>query len=189
VRKILVVNGHPYKESYCSALYRAVLGAIDTGRCEVRTIDLGACKFDPVLRMGYSHRMPEDDEIRYSQESVTWAEHIILIYPIWFHSFPSLLKGWLDRVFTPKFAYNMHGIHVEKHLTGRTCHLIMTGDSPALYNRVIPNSPIRLMKLHIMGMFGIKTTRVNILGRASADDNQQDRERFLARVTKIAGKL
>ncbi|MDR3315750.1 MAG: NAD(P)H-dependent oxidoreductase [Coriobacteriales bacterium] len=189
MKKVLVVNGHPYAESYCSALYQAVLENIDTGRCEVRAIDLGTLKFDPVLRMGYRHRMPEDEEISYSQESVKWAEHIIFIYPIWFHSLPSLFKGWIDRVFAPKFAYNMHGIFVEKHLKGRSCHLIMTGDSPTLYNRLIPNSPIRLMKLHIMGMFGIKTTRVSILGHASLKDNQQGRERFLARVAKIVGKL
>jgi len=189
MKKVLVVNGHPYEKSYCSALYRAVLENIDMDRCEVRAIDLGALKFDPVLRMGYSHRMPEDEEITYSQESVKWAEHIILIFPIWFHTFPSLLIGWINRVFVPKFAYNMHGLRVEKHLTGRSCHLIITSDSPTLYNRLIPNSPIRLMKLHIMGMFGIKTIRTSILSRTSAANSQQRRERFLARIAQAAREL
>ncbi len=35
-----------------------------------------------------------------SQEWIQWADHLISAHPIWWSSMPSLMKGWIDRVFT-----------------------------------------------------------------------------------------
>ena len=50
--------------------------------------------------------MEEDPFILRSQELIQWADHFIFVYPIWWSSMPSLLKGWIDRVFTPGIAYS-----------------------------------------------------------------------------------
>lgn len=39
------------------------------------------------------------------QESLLWAEHLIIVYPVWWGTMPALLKGWLDRVLLPGFAF------------------------------------------------------------------------------------
>ena len=104
--KILVIHGHPDKESYCQAIFQTIVENIDSGRHELEVINLNEEDFDPVLRYGYRKRMEEDSFILRSQELIKWADHLIFVYPIWWSSMPSLMKGWIDRVFTPGIAYS-----------------------------------------------------------------------------------
>ena len=104
--KILVINGHPDKESYCQAIFQTIVETIDSNRHELKVINLNEEDFDPVLRYGYRKRMEEDPFILRSQEWIQWADHLIFVYPIWWSSMPSLMKGWIDRVFTPGIAYS-----------------------------------------------------------------------------------
>jgi NAD(P)H dehydrogenase (quinone) len=41
------------------------------------------------------------------QEKVARAEALAFVAPVHFLSFPAILKGWLDRVWTPGFAYDL----------------------------------------------------------------------------------
>lgn len=101
---ILVINGHPDKKSFSAAIFNKVIDNLDNEKHEIETLNLAEMKFDPVLRFGYRERMVEDTEITRSQELIQWADHLIFIYPIWWSSMPSLMKGWIDRVFTPGVA-------------------------------------------------------------------------------------
>ena len=58
--KILVINGHPDKESYCQAIFKTIVETIDSNRHELKVINLNEEDFDPVLRYGYRKRMEED---------------------------------------------------------------------------------------------------------------------------------
>jgi NAD(P)H dehydrogenase (quinone) len=189
MKKILVINGHPYAKSYVSALFKAYAANLNPSACEVRTLDLGALHFDPVLRYGYAERMEEDQVILQSQEAVKWADHLVFFYPVWWGSMPSLLHGWIERVLTPGFAYNMKGFSSEKHLKGRTAELFLTADGPAWYERLIPNSPIRLMRKHILDLCGIKLLNSHILGMTTFPKRGEAREKYLAKVIRQAQKF
>ena len=58
--KILVINGHPDKESYCQAIVQTIVETIESNRHELQVISLNEEDFDPVLRYGYRKRMKED---------------------------------------------------------------------------------------------------------------------------------
>ena len=47
------------------------------------------------------------DHSRGQQRKVARAEALAFIAPVHFLSFPAILKGWLDRVWTPGFAYDL----------------------------------------------------------------------------------
>jgi putative NADPH-quinone reductase len=184
-KKILVVLGHPYEESFNAAIFKTYVENLDEEQYEVRTLELGKLDFDPVLRMGYTHRMPHNDAIEQSQEYIKWADHITFIYPIWFSTMPSLLKGWLDRVIAPKFAYNMKGLGTIKHLAGRTAEIIVTCDSPWFAYRLWRRAPIRMMKTWILGMAGIKVKHMLLLpGVGKASDDK--RKEYLAKAARRA---
>ena len=51
--KILVINGHPDKESYCQAIFQTIVETIDSNHHELKVISLNEEDFDPVLRYGY----------------------------------------------------------------------------------------------------------------------------------------
>lgn len=185
-KKILVINAHPYDESYVSELFRTYVNHLDTNKHQVKTIELGKMTFDPVLRYGYTKRMPVDNDIELSQNLVSWADHIVFFYPIWWTTMPALLKGWIDRVITPGFAFNSQGFKTTKHLKGRTAQLFMTSDAPALYQRLILNSPVRLMKRHILGYCGIKVVKSDIFGMVKSAKRERARKRFIEKVKESA---
>lgn len=185
-KKVLVVNGHPYGKSYVSALFKTFVDNLDTNKFSVKTLELGKMKFDPVLRYGYSERMEADKDIELSQELLGWADHIVFFYPVWWASMPALLKGWLDRVLTPGFAYNVKGLKTIKHLKGRTAQLFLTSDGPAWYERLIPNSPIRLMRRYILGFCGIKVVKSDILGLMAHANRELARKKFMDKVARAA---
>jgi putative NADPH-quinone reductase len=184
-KKILVVLGHPDAESFNAAIYKTFVENIDRKKCDVETIELGKMKFDPVLRFGYREFMKPDADIERSQELIKWAEHIVFIYPIWWSSMPSLLKGWLDRVLTPGFAYNMKGARSEKHLAGRTAELIVTCNAPAFYYRFLDRLPIKLMRKQILGMCGLKVNKILICGKTDTL-NEEGCDNFLGEVAREA---
>lgn len=185
-KKILVVNGHPYEKSYVTTLFKTFVSNINTDKVELKTLDLGKMNFDPVLRFGYSEKMKPDQDIELSQQLLIWADHIVFFYPVWWASMPSLLKGWFDRVLTPGFAYNMNGLKIIKHLKGRTAQLFLTSDAPALYQRLIPNSPVKLMSKYILGFCGIKVVQSHILGMATLSNREKARKKFMEKVVQSA---
>ncbi len=39
------------------------------------------------------------------QQEILAADHLVFVYPNWWATFPALLKGFIDRVFLPNFAF------------------------------------------------------------------------------------
>lgn len=69
-------------------------------------------------------RMPKD--VVAQQKKVAAADALAFIAPIHFCSFPSILKGWIDRVFTLDFAFG---------LTSEGWHGDINGRIPLLHHR------------------------------------------------------
>lgn len=205
---ILVINGHPDKKSFSTAIFNKVIDNLDNKKHEIETLNLADMKFDPVLRFGYRERMEEDAEITRSQELIQWADHLIFIYPIWWSSMPSLMKGWIDRVFTPGVAYssNHKGIFIlnfitgqqfKKLLKGKTADIITTSQGPSWWYKIfsgiisVPDSyGITVLKNAVLNHCGIKTRKVMNLGDMNREPNTLEvREIFLEKVAKHASKI
>ena len=205
---ILVINGHPDKKSFSTAIFNKVIDNLDNKKHEIETLNLADMKFDPVLRFGYRERMEEDAEITRSQELIQWADHLIFIYPIWWSSMPSLMKGWIDRVFTPGVAYssNHKGIFIlnfitgqqfKKLLKGKTADIITTSQGPSWWYKIfsgiisVPDSYwVAVLKNAVLNHCGIKTRKVMNLGDMNREPNTLEvRERFLDKVAKHASKI
>jgi putative NADPH-quinone reductase len=154
-KKILVVLGHPSDESLNKGIADAyVKGA--KKNFDVKKIYLSEIKFDPILHNGYHKiQMLEPDLVK-AQKLIKWAEHIVWVYPMWWGSMPAIMKGFLDRVFLPGFAFKFGDDgKLNKYLTGRTSSLIITtGGSTLLYTLFgkIMNLPLWLAFLRFCGI-------------------------------------
>jgi len=62
-------------------------------------------------------RMPKD--VIAQQEKVAAADALAFIAPVHFCSFPSILKGWIDRVFTLDFAFGLTSEGWRGDISGR----------------------------------------------------------------------
>lgn len=131
-RRILIILGQPSSNSLCAALARTYADAARQSGAEVRLLELGKIAFDPILRHGYERIQPLEPDLRNAQADITWAQHLVWVYPIWWGSLPALLKGFLDRIFLPGFAfkYRVNSALWDRLLTGRSAELLVTMDSP-----------------------------------------------------------
>jgi len=166
-KRILVIVGHPAHHGFCAALAEAYAeGAVEAGN-EVRKIALGELAFDPVLHDGYATIQALEPDLADAQASITWAQHIVFVYPIWWGAMPALLKGFIDRVFLPGFAfkYREGSLFWDRLLTGRSAHLLVTMDTPPWYFRWVYRMPgHHQMKRTILEFSGIKPVTISSFG-------------------------
>ena len=109
--KTLVVYCHPCPESFTAAVRDTALETLHECGHDVSLIDLYAEGFDPVMsaaeRRGYHSQATNLVPVAEYANRVGWAEAIIFIYPTWWFGIPAMLKGWLERVLVPGFAFDM----------------------------------------------------------------------------------
>ena len=176
--KILVINGHPDKESYNFALAKSYKKGAEKSGAEVQEINIGELHFNPNLQFGYRKRTELEPDLLKAQESIKWADHIVWVYPVWWGSVPALMKGFLDRVLLPGFAFQKRegSVWWNKYLTGKTSRIICTMDQPTWYYRWINGRPSHMaMKKLTLNFIGIKKVGITSIGpiRLSKDTFRQ----------------
>ena len=184
-KRILVILGHPANKSFCAALADSYVKGAEAAGNEVRLISLGNLSFDPVLHNGYATIQELEPDLVTAQAAITWAEHIVFVYPIWWGAMPALLKGFVDRVFLPGFAfkYREGSQFWDRLLSGRSAHLLVTMDTPPWYFRWVYRMPgHNQMKRTILEFSGIKPVAVSSFGPIKGS-SQQKREKWLAQVS------
>lgn len=190
-KKVLIVLGHPNKQSFCGALaasYREGAAAADA---EVRELNLGDLHFDPILRLGYKEIQELEADLVAAQDSIKWADHIVWVYPIWWGTMPALLKGFLDRTFLPGFAfkYRENSPWWDKYLTGRSARMIVTMDAPPIYDSLMYfGGGRRTMKKAVLEFCGIKPVKVSAFGSVKSS-GEAKREKWLAAVNQLGKQL
>jgi NAD(P)H dehydrogenase (quinone) len=187
-RRITIVLGHPDSKSYCSSISSTYeRSARDAGH-EVRLIQLGDLKFDPILHKGYTEIQPLEQCLVEAQEAIKWANHLVFVYPIWWGSMPSLLKGFFDRTFLPGYAfkYRKDSQFWDKLLSGRSAHVFNTMDTPPWYFRLVYKMPgHNQIKRTILEFSGVKPVKITSFGPVRYA-SQSRKESWLKQVADYA---
>ena len=154
IMKTLIVYYHPHEGSFCSAIRDAVTTGLHNGGHEHKIIDLSKEGFDPVMRekdlkaFVQAGREGEDGldgvdpfVLRYMKK-LRWAQHIVMIFPIWWMTMPAMVKGFIDKVIFPGVAYKMEDGKLVSLLTGlKQVTIITTMNTPSdVYREVFGNS-------------------------------------------------
>lgn len=179
--RISVIHAHPDHASFGLALSRAyAAGARDAGH-EVRDTVLRELEFDPILHHGYRIIQPLEPDLAKAREDIEWAQHLVFQYPTWWGGQPALLKGFLDRVFLPgwAFKYREGGKLWDRLLSGRSARLLVTMDAPGFYDRLVHRASSRRSMSHAVLRFcGIKPVRVTTFSSVKTS-TQAKRESWL----------
>ncbi len=188
-KKILIINGFPYTEKYPFYLHETYRNAASETGAEIKEIYLKDLTFNLNLEFGYHPLSKPEPDISVSQEQIKWADHLVWIYPTWWGTYPALVKGFIDRVFLPGFAFkfNWKG-EKEEFLRGKSARLIVTMDTPVWkYKFNLKQPGHESMRRSILEFCGIKPVRFTTIGplRRLSDDQK---EKWIARVRELGLK-
>lgn len=178
--RCLLILAHPRRDSLCGALFDAYGASARQAGVECRELVLSEMKFDPDVHAVSPELQALEPDLVRAQQDIAWAEHLVFVYPTWWGTFPALLKGFLDRVMTPGFAFK-HLAHSQwdKLLAGRTADLITTMDTPPLIYRLVYRAPGRqALARATLGYCGLRTVRTETYGPVVASSAAQ-RSRWL----------
>ena len=190
MKRILIIQGHPDKESYCHALAEAYLKGAGESGAEVRQIKTGEIDFNLNLSFGYRQRTELEPCLEKAQQDILWAQHIVMVFPVWWGSVPAVLKGFLDRVFLPGFAFQKrpNSLWWDKLLKGRSARIISTMDQPGWYYRLAYSRPstnaIKKLTLEFCGVKPVKVTTIGPLRHSKGSF----RNNWLKRVEALGRK-
>ena len=180
-QRIVVIQGHPdpLGGHLCHALaYAYTQGAQQAGH-EVRQIQVAQLDF-PLLRsqQAWKHS-PLPETLQQAQSDMGWAQHWVLFFPLWLGDMPALLKGFLEQVARPGFAFkNEDGVPMgQKVLAGRSARIVVTIGMPAaLYRWYFRAHSLKALERNVLGMVGIAPVNETLIGQVDELGEQGVRE-------------
>jgi NAD(P)H dehydrogenase (quinone) len=192
--KILIVDGHPSRESFVGALadeYAA--GARGQGH-EVEVLRLSEMDLEPYLkyRHGTDHPVMTPD-LEAMRTQLVWADHYVVADPIWWGLPPALLKVYFEVVFAPGVAFRYlprrgRSVRWERLLSGRTAQLLVTGDAPPWFWRYVRGAADeRALERSILGFCGVRTMRTAYFGSVKTSTPAR-RQQWLSRATTLGSR-
>ncbi len=176
-KHILLIQGHPdsSQQHLCHVLEESYAqGALAAGH-EVRRINVATLEF-PLLRSQneWEHGALPAGLVQ-AQEAIGWAEHIVFLFPLWMGDMPALLKGFLEQVVRPNFAFSREGKSPlsQGSLRGRSARVVATMGMPAaVYRWFFFAHSIRSLERNILGFAGIHPVKDTIIGMVGNMDAQ-----------------
>lgn len=168
---ILILQGHPDAGSrhLCHALADAYAAGAEQGGHEVRRVEIATLDV-PLLR---SQKDWEEGAVPPAlepvQRDILWADHLVLLFPLWLGDMPALVKAFLEQVARPGFAIRREpgALLGQKLLAGRSARLVVTMGMPApLYRWFFRAHAARLIGRNIFGFVGIRPMRASFVGGA-----------------------
>jgi putative NADPH-quinone reductase/1,4-dihydroxy-2-naphthoate octaprenyltransferase len=172
--------------SLCHALAEEyVLGARAAG-ASVEVLDLRVLEFARDVNTEKLDLQDTEPDIERSRGLVTWSDHLVFFYPTWWGTMPSLMKGFVDRLLLPEFAFRHaeNATGYEGMLGGRSAHIVTTMDTPPFVYRIMYRAPgHNAMKRATLGFCGIHPVRVTAFGSVLKSDSEQ-RSRWLAQAKR-----
>jgi putative NADPH-quinone reductase len=189
--RIVLLQGHPDPAvpHFCHALADAYAqGAAEAGH-ELRRIEIAHLDF-PILRSQaewLEGALPAS--LAEAQQAIAWAEHQLLVFPLWLGDMPALLKGFLEQVLRPGFAFDERaGNSFAKALKGRSARVVVTMGMPAsVYRFYFRAHSLKSLERNILGFVGIAPIDETLIGGIESMD-EIARKRQLSKLRRLGAE-
>lgn len=154
----------------------------------MKLVTLSDLAFDPILRAGHSGAQPLEPDLLALRDAFEEARHVAWFFPTYWVSPPAVVRGLVDRLFLPGWAFRYEkGTALPVGLLrGRSARVVTTMDSPAFWytlanHRAIHGSFVT-GTLSFVGFGPIRTTPVYSL----RDLDAKARAKVLRDMTALA---
>lgn len=178
-KNILIIDGHPDPDRgrFIHALADAYAEGAGEGGHKVRRLELAQIDI-PILRSRdeWTGGVPTPAVVE-AQEAIRWAEHLVILYPLWLGDMPALLKAFLEQVARPGFAL-AQGAVPKPLLKGRSARLVVTMGMPAFFYRFYFRAhSVKSFERNILKLVGINPVAHSLIGNVEGD--AEAREKWL----------
>lgn len=191
--KIHLIIDHPDPNSFNHAIMNAFIQGIDTTRHSLDILDLNADNFNPIMNKDeitdYNNGECFDPKIKEYQLRLQSAEYLVMFFPIWWMVMPARLKGWMDKVLLPGFAFTK-GADPEPLLTHITTAAIFTTTavSDEAHRKDFNNALHWVLCKGTLNFVGIANTQWLNFGETGITSHEKHKE-WLEFVQNFAQKL
>lgn len=176
MKNVLIINGHPKPGSFCSSLAQVYAkGASESGN-HTHLLNLYELSFKYDQVFGLKSEQELEPDLVYAQQKIKWADHIVIIHPVWWGSVPAILKAFFDRILLSGFAFKYHkkGPWWDKLLTGKSARIIYTSDSPSWFYKWLMKEPsVKQVKERTLEFCGVKPIKLTSIGNLRFLDESQ----------------
>ncbi|GAB3670554.1 NAD(P)H-dependent oxidoreductase [Salinisphaera aquimarina] len=190
--RVLLILGHPRGDSLCGALATAYRDGATRAGAEVVTLALGDLAFAHDVVADSPENQPLEPDLQRARDLLDWAEHLVFVYPTWWGTMPALLKGFLDRLVAPGFAFRFYGpgaAEWEGLWKGKSAQLITTMDTPPpIYKWLFRAPGTNAMRRATLGFCGVAPVHVLTCGSVRTSDIDQ-LERWIERARRAGFAL
>jgi putative NADPH-quinone reductase len=168
-KRILLIQGHPDASvrHLGNQLEEAYAKGAEAHGHEVRRIQVATLDF-PLLRSQYEWEKGElPPSLAPAQEAIKWCEHLVLFFPLWLGDMPALLKGFLEQVARPGFAFGPESERsfASKGLKGRSARVVVTMAMPAIiYRWYFRAHSVKSLERNILGFVGFAPVNETLIG-------------------------
>jgi putative NADPH-quinone reductase len=189
MKNILIIQGHPDSQSFCSSLADVYQEGAKKSKHKIRRINLGDIKFDPILHHGYNKIQTLESDLLQAQKDILWANHIVWIFPTWWGTMPAILKGFIDRTILPGFGFKYTGPNTWKSfLKGKSSSIITTMGGKKLLYKLIGAPGIRALKYPTLIFCGIHPVRITMFGGIRKNTPVKKLNKAINKVRKLGEK-
>ena len=184
--KTLIIYAHPNTSGHCPVIVEEVKKQLKLRKEEFEVLDLYKMNYDPILHENEHYTSGNREvtkETKEIQDKISNTTTLIFIYPVWWNSMPAMMKGFLDKVFVPRFAFSYEGHLIPRKLLKgkRAAVFITTGSPPILFHTYFGSRAAKIIKRDTLGFFGIKA-KIFYLGNARKfDEGKQEKIENLVR--------
>ena len=190
--QITIVQGHPDPrgDRYCHALAEAYVDGANGNRHQTRRVEIAKLEF-PLLESQDDYESGNTPPaLLEAQSNLLWADHYVIVYPLWLGTMPAKLKGFLEQVFRPDIAYEKSesGQAWTKLLKGKSARIIVTMGMPApVYRWYFGAHGLKNLERNILGFVGVKPIRSTLIGMVEGM-SQEKRQRWLGNVKALGSR-
>ncbi len=190
----LIIYAHPDEKSFNHAVLETVKNTFEKNKKEYHVIDLYELNYNPVLSAA-ENKGELSTQTKEFQQIIHSAENIIFIFPVWWFRGPAILEGFLDKTFSPGFAYRfkkiigMYGIPIPL-LRAKKVRAFITHGAPSLPVKTLYANAVKFRFLlgFLSFCFNIFKCRIYQLWAVPFVSDQK-RKRYLLKVEKVINKL
>jgi NAD(P)H dehydrogenase (quinone) len=186
-----VYLAHPYEKSFNHAIFNRINLVLDRLNVETYTHDLYVEDFNPSLTVGeLGFDVSEDPQVlKYAGELMA-SDLLIFVHPNWWGQPPAILKGWIDRVIRPPYAYDYPpeipaGDPPVQTMTGKRGLVFNTSNTPEERENGYFGDPLEnIWRQCVFGFSGIEMFKRRMF-RIVANSDEATRISWLDEVERI----